>query len=101
MNSKYKILITGAGFLVLTQLKIIVFHSIIGIDNMIGGYEDNINNIEFHKLDCCDLSKIRKVMKGVDVVYHCATAHKGLSVFSPYEITNNSASPYFYRSSKS
>ena len=29
-------------------------------------------------------------MKGVDVVYHCAaTAHEGLSVFSPVEITKN------------
>ena len=29
-------------------------------------------------------------MSGVDVVYHCAaTAHEGLSVFSPYEITKN------------
>ena len=29
-------------------------------------------------------------MKNVDVVYHCAaTAHEGLSVFSPYEITRN------------
>jgi UDP-glucose 4-epimerase len=29
-------------------------------------------------------------MKGIDVVYHCAaTAHEGLSVFSPFEITKN------------
>ena len=29
-------------------------------------------------------------MKGVDIVYHCAaTAHEGLSVFSPFEITKN------------
>ena len=29
-------------------------------------------------------------MKDVEVVYHCAaTAHEGLSVFSPYEITRN------------
>ena len=29
-------------------------------------------------------------MKGVQIVYHCAaTAHEGLSVFSPYEITKN------------
>jgi len=29
-------------------------------------------------------------MKGVEVVYHCAaTAHEGLSVFSPFEITKN------------
>ena len=94
MNSKYKILITGAaGFLGshLVEKLHNLGHSIIGIDNMMGGYEDNINkNIEFHKLDCCDLSKIQKVMKGVDVVYHCAaTAHEGLSVFSPYEITKN------------
>ena len=49
-----------------------------------------IEGIEFHKLDCCDLKKVQQVMKGVDVVYHCAaTAHEGLSVFSPYEITKN------------
>ena len=29
-------------------------------------------------------------MKNIDIVYHCAaTAHEGLSVFSPYEITKN------------
>ena len=29
-------------------------------------------------------------MKGIAVVYHCAaTAHQGLSVFSPFEITKN------------
>ena len=94
MNSKYKILITGAaGFLGshLVEKLHSLGHSIIGIDNMMGGYEDNINkNIEFHKLDCCDLLKVQDVMKGVDVVYHCAaTAHEGLSVFSPYEITKN------------
>ena len=94
MNSKYKILITGAaGFLGshLVEKLHNLGHSIIGVDNMMGGYEDNIiKDIEFHKLDCCDLSKIQNVMKGVDVVYHCAaTAHEGLSVFSPYEITKN------------
>ena len=31
-----------------------------------------------------------EIMKGVEVVYHCAaTAHEGLSVFSPVEITKN------------
>ena len=94
MTKKYKILITGAaGFLgshlseKLTELG----HTVVGIDNMIGGYKDNIpNNIEFHNLDCCDFPKIKKIMKDVEVVYHCAaTAHEGLSVFSPYEITRN------------
>ena len=64
-------------------------HKIIGIDNMIGGYKDNIpKEIEFHNIDCCDFDKIKNIMKGVDIVYHCAaTAHEGLSVFSPFEIT--------------
>ena len=46
--------------------------------------------VEFHKLDCCDFKRLTKIMKDVDVVYHCAsTAHEGLSVFSPVEITKN------------
>tara|TARA_S200000501_G_scaffold172034_1_gene162124 strand:+ start:21 stop:1034 length:1014 start_codon:yes stop_codon:yes gene_type:complete len=94
VSKKYKILITGvAGFLGshLAEKLYNLGHQIIGIDNMMGGYEDNISEkIEFHKIDCCDLSKVQTIMKNVDVVYHCAaTAHEGLSVFSPYEITKN------------
>ena len=89
-----KVLITGvAGFLGshLAQKLSTMGHEIVGIDNMIGGYEDNIpQNIIFHKKDCCDHEKMNSYMKGVDVVYHCAaTAHEGLSVFSPYEIGKN------------
>ena len=66
-------------------------NTVVGVDNMQGGYADNVpKNIEFHKLDCCDLKKMNEVIKGIEVVYHCAaTAHEGLSVFSPYEIKNN------------
>ena len=66
-------------------------HKVIGIDNMKGGYKDNIpKNIEFFNFDCCDLEKMNKIMENIDVVYHCAaTAHEGLSVFSPFEITKN------------
>ena len=94
MTKPLKILITGeAGFLgshlaeKLSNMK----HKVVGIDNMIGGYKDNVpKNIEFHEIDCCDLKAVKNVMKGVNVVYHCAaTAHEGLSVFSPYEITKN------------
>ena len=89
-----KILVTGAaGFLGshLSEKLSELGHKVVGIDNMLGGYEDNVpQNIEFHKIDCCDLPKIQKIMKGIDVVYPCAaTAHEGLSVFSPYEITKN------------
>ena len=95
MDKKLKrVLVTGAaGFLgshlaeKLAEMK----HKVIGADNMKGGYKDNIpKNIEFFNFDCCDLEKMNKIMENIDVVYHCAaTAHEGLSVFSPFEITKN------------
>jgi len=93
-NNQYKILVTGvAGFLGshLSEHLTALGHKVIGIDNMIGGYKDNIpKDIEFHNIDCCEFEKIKEIMSGVEVVYHCAaTAHEGLSVFSPYEITKN------------
>ena len=89
-----KILVTGvAGFLGshLSEKLAELGHKVIGIDNMLGGYEDNVpKNIEFHKVDCCDFEKVKSIMNDVAVVYHCAaTAHEGLSVFSPFEITKN------------
>jgi len=92
--SPQKILITGvAGFLGshLAEKLSIQGHKVVGVDNMMGGYEDNVpKNIEFYNYDCCDLKKMNKVMKDINVVYHCAaTAHEGLSVFSPFEITKN------------
>jgi UDP-glucose 4-epimerase len=89
-----KILVTGvAGFLGshLSEKLSEQNYKVVGVDNMMGGYKDNIPvNIEFYNADCCDLKKMNEIMKGVDVVYHCAaTAHEGLSVFSPVEITKN------------
>ena len=87
MSSKNKnILVTGvAGFLGshLAESLVNLGHSVVGIDNMLGGYEDNIpKNIKFHKIDCCDFDKVKLIMKDINVVYHCAaTAHEGLSVF--------------------
>ncbi len=89
-----KVLVTGvAGFLGshLAENLVNLGHTVVGLDNMIGGYEDNVpQNIEFHNFDCCDFKKVKSVMRDIEVVYHCAaTAHEGLSVFSPYEITKN------------
>ena len=89
-----KILITGvAGFLGshLAEKLSNMNYKIVGVDNLIGGYEDNIpKNIKFFNYDCCDLDKMKEAMVDVDVVYHCAaTAHEGLSVFAPFEITKN------------
>ena len=94
MNNKYKILVTGvAGFLGshLAEQLANLGHEVVGIDSMIGGYKDNIpKNIKFHNIDCCDFEKVKVVMSNVEVVYHCAaTAHEGLAVFSPFEITKN------------
>ena len=95
MSNKIKnILVTGAaGFLGshLSEKLAEMGSNVIGIDNMIGGYPDNIpKNISFMEIDCCNLEKVKSVMKGIDVVFHCAaTAHEGLSVFSPFEITKN------------
>ncbi len=93
-NSSQRILITGvAGFLGshLAEKLSEKNHQVVGVDNMVGGYRDNIpKNIKFFEFDCCDLDKMNKAMKNIDVVYHCAaTAHEGLSVFSPFEITKN------------
>lgn len=64
---------------------------VIGCDNMIGGYLDNIpRSVEFHQIDCNDFNALKDVLRSVDIVYHCAaTAYEGLSVFSPHLVTQN------------
>ena len=61
-----KILITGvAGFLGshLSENLFKMGHEIIGVDNMIGGYDDNVpKGIKFYNIDCCDLNKMNDVM---------------------------------------
>lgn len=63
----------------------------VGCDNLIGGYLDNVpDDIDFYQYDCKFLNSMKKITKGVDTVYHCAaTAYEGLSVFSPHLITEN------------
>ncbi len=66
-------------------------HRVIGNDNLVGGYLDNVPaGVEFHSIDCSDRAAMAQLTKGVDVVYHCAAyAYEGLSVFSPYIVTDN------------
>jgi UDP-glucose 4-epimerase len=89
-----KIFITGvAGFLGshLADRMIELGHKVAGNDTLIGGYIDNVDpRVEFHELDCCERDKLAEIMKGCDIVVHtAATAHEGLSVFSPDFITRN------------
>ena len=66
-------------------------HEVVGCDNLIGGYLDNVSpEVEFHQYDCNFFNSMVKVIKGCEVVYHCAAAaYEGLSVFSPYFVTKN------------
>lgn len=89
-----KIFITGiAGFLGshLADRMIFLGHDVSGNDTLIGGYIDNVNpKAKFYNIDCCSLDKMTDVIQGSDIVVHtAATAHEGLSVFSPNFITKN------------
>jgi UDP-glucose 4-epimerase len=84
-----KIFITGiTGLLGSTLAKYLhskTGYSIIGVDNGIGGVEDNIPDyIEYYKVDILDTEMLKKLMEGVDTVFHAAALpYEGLSVFSP------------------
>lgn len=89
-----KIFITGvAGFLGshLADRMIELGHEVSGNDNLLGGYRDNVPaKVHFYEIDCCDNEKLSAIMAGTDIVIHAAaTAHEGLSVFSPSFITKN------------
>ena len=89
-----KIFITGvAGFLGshVADRMIELGHVVHGCDNLIGGFKSNINPlVHFHKADCCNQETMKAIISGSDIVVHCAaTAHEGLSVFSPSFITKN------------
>lgn len=88
------VFITGvAGFLGshLADAMIADGHRVIGCDNLLGGYLDNVpDEVEFYQVDCRYLNTMNKIMRGVDIVYHTAcTAYEGLSVFSPELVCEN------------
>ena len=88
------IFITGiAGFLGshLAKKLIKLGHEVGGNDTLILGDIENLpKDIKFDGADCNNYNEMVNNLKGYDVVYHCAaTAHEGLSVFSPFEITKN------------
>lgn len=93
-RKKKKIFISGvAGFLGshLAEALLKEGHEVIGCDNLIGGYIDNVpDGVEFHQVDCKYLNTMKNILKDIDIVYHCAcTPYEGLSVFSPHLICEN------------
>jgi UDP-glucose 4-epimerase len=91
-----KVLITGvAGFMGshLADSFLAKGYEVHGIDNLLGGYEDNIpNGVVWHKVDLGDFDAVKDIFNGVDLVVHTAcTAYEGLSVFSPALVTKNTS----------
>ena len=93
-----KILITGVAGLIGSRLADWITanhpeHEIIGIDNLSGGYKNNVNSyVKFYEIDCKDkgIKDIFKTHKP-DYVYHFAAyAAEGLSPFiRTYNYQNN------------
>ena len=89
-----KIFITGvAGFLGsnVANRMLELGHEVIGVDNLVGGFMENVNpKVQFYKEDCINEKKMCELMKDCNVVFHAAcTAHDGFSLFSPHYITEN------------
>lgn len=94
VKDKHTYFITGvAGFLgsYLAEDILKDGHRVIGCDNLVGGYLDNVPvGVELHMADCGDRAKMLEITRGVDVVYHTAAyAYEGFSVFSPHLVTEN------------
>ena len=89
-----RVLITGvAGFMGshLADSFLDKGHEVVGIDNLIGGYAENVPaGVDFHEIDLVNLELLHNPFKSVDLVVHTAcTAYEGLSVFSPALVVQN------------
>ena len=89
-----RIVVTGiAGFLGshLAERLIALGHDVAGCDSLLGGELLNVPpEAEFHQYDCRDFNAMARIMKGAELVYHCAaTAYEGLSVFAPAMVMDN------------
>lgn len=89
-----KVFITGvAGFLGSHIADAFLYrgYEVVGIDNFIGGDQVNIpKGVDWRFYDCNNFGSVCSLMKGAELVYHCAaTAYEGLSVFSPHIVNTN------------
>jgi len=83
-----RVFITGvSGLLGSTMARFLINqgHEVAGIDNMIGGVEDNVPElVTYTKGDVLDVELMKEAMKDCEVVFHAAALpYEGLSVFSP------------------
>jgi UDP-glucose 4-epimerase len=84
-----KVFITGiSGLLGSTLARYLIAkdgYEIVGIDNGIGGVEDNVpKEATYYHGDITNTEFLKSVMQGADVIFHAAALpYEGLSVFSP------------------
>ena len=93
MNQKF-IFISGiAGFLGshLAEWALSKGYRVAGCDNLSSGRKENVpKGAEFYKYDLHDLEKNKKYTRDADVIFHAAALpYDNLSLFSPYQITDN------------
>lgn len=60
-------------------------YEVSGIDNGIGGVEDNVpEGVTYYRGDILDTETLKQIMAGSEIVFHAAALpYEGLSVFSP------------------
>src|SRR5437667_1986569 len=70
-------------------------HSVISVDNLLGGYEANVNpDCKFLKVDLRRSSEVHSLAKGVEIIFHLAAyAAEGQSIFSPAAINEINIAP--------
>jgi UDP-glucose 4-epimerase len=90
------VLITGVGGFLgshLAETFLRLNYRVVGIDNLIGGYKENISDkVEFYNADLTNLQNIAPLFRDINLVVHSAcTAYEGLSVFSPSLVTENTS----------
>ena len=90
-----RIFITGiAGFLGshLADRLLAMGHSVAGCDNLSGGERSSVPDAAaFFEVDCCDLPAMIEIIQADVVVHAAASAHEGLSVFSPTAIVRDNS----------
>ena len=89
-----RIFITGvAGFLGshVADRMIELGYEVIGVDNLVGGFIENVNKkVKFYKEDCNNFQRMKELIKGCDIVFHAAcVAPDNYSLFSPHYVTDN------------
>jgi len=100
MSREKRILVTGAAGFIGSWLVDELLkrgHSVVGVDDLSGGFLVNVNeNCKFIKMDSRDVKKVERIVKdeSIEIIYHLAAyAAEGQSIFSPIQINDINITP--------